>query len=107
MSTEEHQPRYRSRLFPRCDFLADTHPLEGGPDAVRDGAGALARALDEDVDEVALGARQLVLVAEQADLVAHAGRAEVADPQAAVDQVGEGQGDVEAAAGLDRDADHL
>ena len=49
----------------------------------------------------------ILLVAEEADLIAHAAGAQVTDAQAGMNEVGKGQRSMEAAAGLDGHADDL
>ena len=61
----------------------------------------------EDVHEPALGRRFVGAGGEQADLVADARAAELADPQARLDVVGEGEPRPIGAMGLGADADHV
>ncbi len=57
------------------------------------------------MDEEALGRRLPLVIPEQADLVAHRGRAEPRDAQARRDEIGKGHLAEIAAAGLDHEPD--
>lgn len=80
-------------------------PLQRGADTRRDGNRLVARAIDEDVHEVTLRARG-VLLAEQADLIAHRRIAETADAQPCINYLGVREGFEEPALRLGNDADH-
>ena len=92
-----------TRSARRC--VGHQEASEGGPDRGRNRRGTLGCALDEDMDEVALG-RGFVLVApEDADLPAHAGPADSRDPKPGGDAIGKADAAAESAAALDAEAD--
>src|SRR5215203_2558888 len=80
-------------------------PFEAGADARRHGRRLARLAIDEDVHEMAGRRRFGLALPEEADLVAHRGVAELADPQPGVDDFGERERLVKLAERFDGQAD--
>src|SRR4051794_29923519 len=86
-------------------WLLLNESLQGVADAVRDRFRAAGVAIHEHVHEVARGSHDVVALARQLELVAHARVAELADAQRRDDRVRELDRGLELAMRLDAEAD--
>ena len=77
------------QLARRKSLRRDDQAFKRSPDGRGNRRGTLLGALDKDMDEVALSRRFVLVVAEDADLIVHAGAPKLGDPQAGGDALRE------------------